>query len=83
MALPSPDGFRSRWPVAAQSDAVGDVHAGAVHQAEPQGVSHGGQQGDAREGAHRGIGDGAEADGRHGREKPVEKNLAAIIAGCF
>lgn len=50
-----------------------DIHA-CVHQAETQGMPHGGQQGDRRKGPHRRIGHGSESDGRHRGEKSVRKN---------
>ena len=46
-----------------------------MHQAEPQGVPHGRQQGDTGESPHRRVGNGAETDGRDGCKEPVEKDV--------
>ena len=53
-----------------------------MHQAEPQGVPHGRQQGDTGESPHRRVGNGAETDGRDGRIDPIFVLLTVGLANA-
>ena len=69
--------------VAAQSDAVAMSMPAQFIRQNRRACPTAASRAIAREGAHRGIGDGAEADGRHGREKPVEKNVRSDHSRLF